>query len=227
MYADQKMKKIYWVDSYARIEQEIEDLKEKHRLQLVKQNQKLQLLKEKHEIQLIKQRSLVIIGVAIRKRFLEQARSVLPGRVYISEDEKVFETWGSPEKAVIDLGNAAAHFGNSEADAALFAYGYLEGREYEALFKAIYQLKQNPSRFYAPYLRKLRDCEATIRTMNVSTGNDGAAARVVELRSLARACNIVRIVKDDDPGKPSEHLDDVVRKAQQSAVNFVEKYRRR
>ncbi|PMD36963.1 hypothetical protein L207DRAFT_384689, partial [Hyaloscypha variabilis F] len=96
------------------------------------------------------------IGVAIRKRFLEQARSVLPGR-----------SWGSPEKAVIDLGNAAAHFGNSEADAALFTYGYLEGREYEALFKAIYQLKPNPSRFYAPYLRKLRDCEATIRTMNV------------------------------------------------------------
>jgi hypothetical protein len=37
MYADQKTKKIYWVDCYARIEQEIEDLKKSHELQLIKQ----------------------------------------------------------------------------------------------------------------------------------------------------------------------------------------------
>jgi hypothetical protein len=128
MYADEKLKSQSWVDAHGRIEKEIE------------------ALKEKHELQLLKQKPLLLIGV-IKRRFLMQARSVLPPYIYTTNDQEKSESWGNGDKAIMDLGIAAAHFGNSDADAALFTCGFSDDEEgHSELFKAIYQLHPTPSR---------------------------------------------------------------------------------
>jgi hypothetical protein len=132
-YGDQKLKSHSWAESYRKIEEEVENLE------------------EKHDLQLLKQKPLLLVGFAIRKRFLEQSRSVLPPHANLIKDQEVFESRGSGDKAIIDLGNATAHFGNSDADFFLFTCGFLnEGEQvgpskYAGLFKAIYQLKPQES----------------------------------------------------------------------------------
>jgi hypothetical protein len=114
MYADQKTKKISWRDDFETLENKLVDME------------------EKHELQLMKQKPLVTVGAAIRKRFLEQAKLVLPPRTHYNlNGEEEVEDLGVPDKATIDLGNAAAHFGNSEADAALFTCGFLDEQKKE------------------------------------------------------------------------------------------------
>jgi hypothetical protein len=87
-------------------------------------------------------------------------------------------------------------------------------------------LEPTLSSLYPLYLRRIRDCEATVLTTNLNNDNGRAAARAEELKSLADLSRTVRMEEDANMGEPSEHLGQMVKGAQQTAVDFVEKYRR-
>lgn len=219
MYADQTLEGDSWKESYFNLKEDMTELK------------------EKHELELESQKPYLLVGVAIRQRFLEQARPLLPP--YVSppmEDEKCCERWGDGDKAIINLGNAAAHSGNLDADAALFTCGFVDEEKevghdiclnYAELFEAIYQLKPKPARKYAPYLRGIRNCEATILTTNLNNDICGTYARAEELKSLAKLARSVRMEEDAYGNEPSRHLDKQLREAQKATTDFVENFRRR
>jgi hypothetical protein len=217
MYADKTLEGDSWKESYDNL------------------NIDLREMKEKHQLELRKQKPLLLVGVAIRKRFLEQARPLLPPYVSPMEDESS-RVWGDGDKAIINLGNAAAHSGNLDADAALFTCGFVDEEKYVGhnielvygeLFEAIYQLKPKPSSKFAPYLRRMRSLEATILTTNIDEGICGPSARAEELKTLAKLARRVRMEEDAYENEPSRHLDKQLREAQQATTDFVETFRRR
>jgi hypothetical protein len=219
MYADKTLEGESWKESYDNLK---EDMRE---------------LKEKHELELRKQKPLLLVSVAIRQRFLEQARSLLPPYVSPTDDEDICEIWGDGDKTIINLGNAAAHSGNLDADAALFTCGFVDEEKevgndiclnYGELFEAIYQLKPQPSSKYAPYLRRMRNLEATILTTNLNDEIYGpAAARWEVLKRLEKLARRVRMEEDAYGNEPSRHLDEQLREARQATSDFVETFRRR
>jgi hypothetical protein len=217
MYADKTLEGDSWKESYDNL------------------NIDLREMKEKHQLELRKQKPLLLVGVAIRKRFLEQARPLLPPYVSPMEDESS-RVWGDGDKAIINLGNAAAHSGNLDADAALFTCGFVDEEKYVGhnielvygeLFEAIYQLKPKPSSKFAPYLRRMRSLEATILTTNIDEDICGPSARAEELKTLAKLARRVRMEEDAYENEPSRHLDKQLREAQQATTDFVETFRRR
>jgi len=221
MYADKTLEGESWKESYDNL------------------NIDLREMKEKHELELRKQKPLLLVGVAIRKRFLEQARPLLPPYVSPMEDESSCENsrvWGDGDKAIINLGNAAAHSGNLDADAALFTCGFVDEEKYVGhnidliygeLFEAIYQLKPKPSSKYGPYLRKMRNLEATVLATNLNGDTCRLYSRAEELRSLAKLARSVRMEEDVCGNESSRHLDKQLREAQQATTEFVEDCRRR
>ena len=98
---------------------------------------------------------------------------------------------------------------------------------YGELFEAIYQLKPKPSSKYAPYLRRMRNLEATILTTNLNEDICGPSARAEELKSLAKLARSVRMEEDVYGNESSRHLDKQLREAQQATTEFVEDFRRR
>lgn len=104
-------------------------------------------LKDKHELELEKQKPLLLVGTAIRQRFLEQAQPLLPHYVSPPMEYEFCKSWGDGDKAIINLGNVAAHSSNLDGDAALFTCGFVDeekevghdiGWNYAELFEAIY-----------------------------------------------------------------------------------------
>jgi hypothetical protein len=219
MYADQTLEGDSWKESYFNLKGDMTELK------------------EKHELELERQKSLLLVGIAIRQRFLEQARPLLPPYVSPPMDyEKFCGSWGEGDKAITNLGNAAAHSRNSDAYAALFTCGFVDEEKkvghdidltYAELFEAIYQLKPKSSRKYAPYLRTIRNCEATILTTALNDEICGPSARAVELKSLAKLPRRVRMEEDAYENEPSRRLDKQLREAQKATIDFVENCRGR
>lgn len=103
---------------------------------------------------------LAEVGSDIRRRFLEQARDPL---LLVPQP---------PNQAMIQKGNAAAHYGNGQADAAILLSVDWEGNETDRrqlryVFKALYL--HDPEEFMKlpVEIREAVDCQATIRTVVV------------------------------------------------------------
>lgn len=92
-------------------------------------------------------------GAAVRMRFLAQAENVIKG---YSRDEL--------DSAVVQLGNAAAHRGDGEADAALFQAGFLLKSSYGAQFENVYNASVEEYLKCSPRWKKVFDLNATVRS---------------------------------------------------------------
>ncbi|RDW60019.1 hypothetical protein BP5796_11625 [Coleophoma crateriformis] len=98
---------------------------------------------------------LVDIGVAVRTRFLQQARKMVTGQ--------------QTSMRAIKSGNAAAHRANGLVDAAVFRVAQLAGRDMQDMARVFKDLYKVPPLQYGygyrpkKYLEAI-DCEATIRT---------------------------------------------------------------
>jgi hypothetical protein len=216
MYADKTLEGDSWKESYDNL------------------NIDLREMKEKHQLELQKQKPLLFVGVAGRDFWNKHDPCCL--LTCLRWKMKVSRVWGDGDKAIINLGNAAAHSGNLDADAALFTCGFVNEEEYVGhnigliygeLFEAIYQLKPKPSSKFAPYLRRMRNLEATILTTNLNEDICGPSARAEELKTLAKRARRVRMEEDAYGNEPSRHLDKQLREAQQATTDFVETFRRR
>jgi len=227
MYARQRQSKECFKDDVWNMERRVEELTEK--------------------LEKSKQNPLLLIRVAVRKRFLEQAKGTVP----LGEDgsENDFEDdidnardlhpknlskeeaakSGNPDRVVIEKGNIAAHRGNSEADAALFDAEYMDTIGYEQLYKATYHM--DPRRlgdgYYSARLTKIHNCEATILAL-VTVSNPAEGRKQPVLDRLAGLSKAVRF----DESEYGEYEDDVkldryVEEAEKMTAEFVEKYRRR
>lgn len=157
LYADQKSKKVYYRDEYVKVEKKW------------KADQKAY-------------EDLIAIGVAVRLRYLEQAKFSLNKQdpkvleEGVNEDDCEFEGYSHPNRAIIDKGNAACHEGNAKADAALFILGYISDEDdwmYSTIYAALYGANTYGAMAYPEYLRRIRNCQATIRAL-VPAKNDQA-----------------------------------------------------
>ncbi|RDW84562.1 hypothetical protein BP6252_02152 [Coleophoma cylindrospora] len=98
---------------------------------------------------------LVEIGIAVRTRFLQQARKMVTGQ--------------QTSIRAIKSGNAAAHRANGFVDAAVFRVAQMSGRDMQDMARVFKDLYQVPPLQYGygyrpkKYLEAI-DCEATIRT---------------------------------------------------------------
>ncbi|KAJ8065637.1 hypothetical protein OCU04_006312 [Sclerotinia nivalis] len=82
------------------------------------------------EAEWAKRKPLFDVGVAVRKRFLEQSKSTLPYR----------EAQSVPDHTIIREGNERCHRGNAIADAALFEFGFLTGPDNETAYRDVYHI---------------------------------------------------------------------------------------
>ena len=225
MYARQRQSKECYMDDATNMRREVGAMANK-----------LDHLKERQD-------PLLQIGVAVRKRFLEQARATIPvGEEFFEDDTNHArdphpvnlptedeDTWGKPDRSVIEKGNIAAHRGNCEADAALFDRESMEGGEYEQLYKRMYRM--DPRRLeeghYSAELRKIRNCEATISALVTVSFHAGDRRQPVldRLAGLAKAVRFAESEFADD--EEAQKLDEHVEEAEKMTEEFVEKYRRR
>ena len=197
-----------------------------------------------------KQNPLLPVGIAVRKRFFEQARVVVPERQNEDEDneeqvtsdeEEDESSWGAPNKTVVEEGNVAAHRGNADADNALFRLGYLKSDKLnrtipEKLFQSMYRVYPEEysslEEFYLPRLRKMFNCEATVLTVPVL--NNAAQREKKKLLSrLTSLSNKLRYgeneVKEADTTdlKQENELNRLAEEAEKISMDFVEEYRKR
>jgi hypothetical protein len=105
------------------------------------------------------------VGKDIRRRYLEQALEPVLGTKLKALNH-----------AAIERGNAAAHHGNGEADAALLSLitGETSTGALSAVFKNLYRYEPNSYiQSTKPNIREAIDCQATIRTLkSLNRGND-------------------------------------------------------
>lgn len=102
---------------------------------------------------------LVQKAVAIRHKFLIQAREQLglgQTEAFVAE----YETGG----------NAVFHGGDGLADEALLLGGYLDSEEWGEVFEALYGKKAGEFGTCPKGLRRLKDCEVTIKVVQVVRG---------------------------------------------------------
>jgi hypothetical protein len=230
MYAKQRLNKLVYIDDNENLEGQVKRLE-----------QEIEGLKGK-------QNPLLLVGIAVRKRFLEQARSVVPNFEDGTDDEVeereedyphrledfdfvdsgTFRTgWGAPSRAIIEEGNAAAHDGNLAADAALWDLGYLENKVDQKLYKALYQVDARYGRHEASYLRKIRNCQATVVT-TIMENDAESNTKKATLEYLARLSKLVRTYEDNLWEEELESdLEGWVKDAKKATVQFVENHRRR
>jgi DNA-binding transcriptional regulator of glucitol operon len=100
---------------------------------------------------------LADVGVAIRFRFLEQARET----VYALSREEV-------DRELIKKGNMAAHRANGRQDAALFKRGLLPADNRTNMwltFDYLYEAIPTTYPRHTPRMERLMDCEATLKSL--------------------------------------------------------------
>jgi hypothetical protein len=97
--------------------------------------------------------------VAIRRNFLNQAREKLSlgqAEAFVAE----YETGG----------NAVVYGGDGLADEALLLGGYLDGEEWGEVFEGLYGMKAGEFGTCPKGLRRVKDCEVTIKVVQVVRG---------------------------------------------------------
>ncbi|KAB8297124.1 hypothetical protein EYC80_002508 [Monilinia laxa] len=109
-----------------------------------------------------KKRLLFDVGVAVRKRFFEQSKAILPHR----KDQE------GPDYRIIREGNEACHRGDAIADAALFELGLLSGADniiaYHDLYLCdLHQIHKSPQEF-----TKAIGYWASIATIEATTASE-------------------------------------------------------
>ncbi|TGO77158.1 hypothetical protein BELL_0120g00110 [Botrytis elliptica] len=115
---------------------------------------------------------LIEVGVAVRKRFFEQAKYTVPSD----------EIPNRPDYKIIKEGNDRCHRAYCLTDAALFKLFYLSGSTNEALYSNIYSIDSHANAMKYPYkLRQAIDSKASIQT--VQAINDSNTSQ--ELRTEA------------------------------------------
>ncbi|KAF7853583.1 uncharacterized protein EAF02_011888 [Botrytis sinoallii] len=136
---------------------------------------RIQELQEKVEV-LEEERAvlepLIEVGVAVRKRFFEQAKYTVPSD----------EISNRPDYKIVKEGNDRCHRAYCLTDAALFKLFYLSGSTNEALYSNIYRVDSYANVMKHPYkLRQAIDSKASIQT--VQAINDSNTSQ--ELRTEA------------------------------------------
>jgi len=124
----------------------------------------LKVLEQEMEIR----KPLVMIGIAIRKWFLAQAK----GNVYKSSVNESDIVW-------VQAGNAAANEANGAADAALFTSAMVDdgwafcGTAWSEVFEELYGVEPRDCQKLLPVVRRMKDCQATLRTHKSLRGGAG------------------------------------------------------
>ncbi|RAL58550.1 hypothetical protein DID88_003998 [Monilinia fructigena] len=117
-----------------------------------------------------KKRLLFDVGVAVRKRFFEQSKAILPHR-------KAKE---GPDCRIIREGNEACHRGDAIADAALFELGLLSGADNIVAYHDLYlcglhQIYTSPQEF-----TKAIGYWASIATVDATTASERHRVEALE-----------------------------------------------
>ncbi|KAM0131706.1 hypothetical protein ACHAP3_006702 [Botrytis cinerea] len=116
--------------------------------------------------------SLIEIGVAVRKRFFEQAKYAV----------SLGEIFSRPDHKIIQEGNDRCHRAYCLTDAALFKLFYLSGSTNEAIYNRIYHVNSHAAIMNFPLkLCQALDSNASIKTVRVI--NDSITSQ--ELRTEA------------------------------------------
>ncbi|KAG4030285.1 hypothetical protein MFRU_012g00300 [Monilinia fructicola] len=109
-----------------------------------------------------KKRVLFEIGVAVRKRFFEQSKSILPHR----------QAQEGPDHRIIKQGNEACHRGDAIADAALFELGLLSGADNIIAYQDLYLCELHRIRTFPQEVTEALGYWASISTVEATAASE-------------------------------------------------------
>lgn len=157
---------------------------------------------------------LLQTAVDVRRRFMIQAREKLyPGTLAEATDA-----------GNIKIGDMAAHNGDGLADEALLLAGFLTGERWTAIFGMLYGKKPGEFAEYPCGLRRLKDCEVTIRTLQPVRG----ARPCFQARSEAEALILAitqEYEKDNDRAERRSLVQNSITRVVQLTEEIVESAR--